>query len=258
MKILKFSAAAILIIATAMLLPYVFAAIGITIAALFTPSPIMNELRKKAGSDVFSKNHSGPFIRKRVKGTNPKSAKQIAVRAAFGADSKAWKSLGSSNILAWIAYAKNFIFKNRLGQSITLTGETWYIKLSRILQTMGIAPVSTPPSISYAIPVLPPGLAIAGVASTSYTLTMTGALPSTTNLRVYASAPISSGRTYNSNYRYIGMIVTADGASVAITGKYTAVFGAVGGTGTKTYFKCIASDNTNGLSNVAQIFTVTF
>jgi hypothetical protein len=252
MKILKFFAAVILIVTTAMLLPYVLAAVGISIAALFTPSPIMNELRKKAGSDVFSKNHYGAFIRKRVKGTNPKSTKQINVRSNLTSLAKGWKALGSADMAAWIAYAKNFTLKNRLGQSIQLTGETWYLKLSRILQSSGVAPVAAPPSTS----AVPPGLAdtpgMTIVSGTSVAVTLGTALPAGAWARIFMSAPFSAGRVYNSNYRYVGTMKPADTTSKDVTTAYVAAFGRCPLTGEKIFMKLIATDAANGLSNQAQ------
>jgi len=42
-------------------------------------SPAVDEIRGKAGTDVFTKSKTGPILRKRVQGTNPRTIPQNAV-----------------------------------------------------------------------------------------------------------------------------------------------------------------------------------
>src|SRR5271157_3621030 len=112
-----------------------------------TFSPIIGEIRKKIGTDVFTKNHYGDMIRKRVKPINPRTISQMTVRGSLTNLAKLWKTIGSSDILAWNAYAKVYTISDRLGTKMTLTGENWYIKLNRILDTMGQTLTTSPPSL---------------------------------------------------------------------------------------------------------------
>jgi hypothetical protein len=257
MKLAKFFFTVIVLGISILLLPHLFAFVGFAGAALFTPSPIMNELRKKAGSAVFSKNHYGQFIRKRVKGINPKTAKQILLRANFGGVAKSWKGLTAARILAWNAYGKVYTLRNRLGQAITHTGEVWYIALNRVLYTIGSAALLDAPSLSAVPPALPTTPALVVVSGVSITITLGATLPGTAALRIYASAGISAGKTYNSNYRYLGTMLAADAGTKNISALYTAVYGVLPLAGNKLFVKLINTDNTNGLSNVPQVLTAT-
>jgi hypothetical protein len=225
--------------------------------ALFTASPIISELRKKAGTNVFSKNHYGPFIRKRVKGINPRSIPQQTIRASLTSFAKGWKSLTAPQLLAWNAYAKVYYISNRLGQKITLTGENWYIKLAIINTEIGVAVVATPPGLTVTAPVLLLALTATIVAATSITLACTTAPVATNFARIYASAPLSLGKSYNSQLRFLGLWKLADTNTKVITTLYTAVYGAVPPANSKIFFAVQSTDSTTGISNFRQKFSGT-
>ena len=245
----------LLLIVTLLCPSFVIAGIGVHIAALITVSPALNELRKKAGSVVFSKNHYGQFIRKRVKGTNPRTNSQLNVRADMTTLAKGFKNLGSSAIVAWNTYGKNYYKSNRLGLKIQLTGEAWYIKLGRICQTIGVTVPGSPPSLTQAVPELLETLSAAIVASTSITLSCDTAPSANNYVRIFASPANSLGRNYNSNYRFIGLWKTADTATKDVTTLWTAVFGSVPPAGSRIFFKAISTDNVTGVENQAQGFS---
>ena len=223
--------------------------------ALFTPSPIMNELRKKASSDVFSKNHYGGFIRKRVKGTNPKSVKQLNVRAAMSELSKAWKGLSQAVRDGFTAFGSGLIQKNRLGQNISYTGEVWWIKLNQILVAIGGTTLSAAPSSSATPPALMVVPTVTATSGSALGITYTTFAGSNTVGLILASKPLSQGKTYNSNYRIVGTTVAADAGVKDLTAGYTAAFGRLPVTGEKVFVKILMSDKTTGLRNSAQAIT---
>jgi hypothetical protein len=245
----------ILLAVSILAIQYLLIGAGIMLAAIFTVSPIMGEMRGKAGSDVFSKNHFGGFIRKRVKGTNPRTVKQINVRAFMTDISKAWKTLDDTDRIAWNNYASGRQLKNRLGSNITLTGESTYIKLNRNLQTVGATLIDTPPSANATPPELLAALGVAIVSATSITVSCTTAPSAHNFVEIYASKPLSQGRYYNSAYRFLGLWKTADTNSFAITTLYTNVFGALPVADEKVFFKFISTSDQNGLQNQAQVIS---
>ncbi len=105
-------------------------------AALFTPSPAMNEIRKKAGSVVWGKNRSGPFIMDRKKGRNPRSIKQLEVRGNTSNLSKTWTTR-AVNHKAFIEYANQVTVQNVLGQPIHISAINWFVKLNKIIDSLG-------------------------------------------------------------------------------------------------------------------------
>jgi hypothetical protein len=256
MKIAKIFFTVALVIVSILAFHYVLAAAGIMTAALFTPSPIMNELRKKAGSDVFSKNHYGAFIRKRVKGTNPKSTKQLNVRAGLTSLAKAWKGLTDAQRLGWTSYGTSAPQKNRLGQSIIHTGLVWFQRLNRILQTVGSAVIDDAPSSSAIPPPLMSTPAVTAVSGVSVGVTTGLALTAPALCMIYMSKPMSQGRVYNSNYRFLYAMTPADAMVKDLTALYTACFGRVPVSGEKIFAKFEAVDSTTGLRNQAQAVTL--
>jgi hypothetical protein len=68
---------------------------------------IFGSLRGKMGPVVFSANKSGDIVRRRVKGTNPKTAAQTTARLMFGLGSASWASLSGDEQAAYNDFAKN-------------------------------------------------------------------------------------------------------------------------------------------------------
>jgi hypothetical protein len=239
-------------IAFAMFSPLLFGG-GFLGAAIFTPSPIMGEIRKKAGSDVFSKNHYGPFFRKLIKPVNGKTSFQSEARAIIKSLSQGWKNIGQANILAWNAYAKLHQFKNTLGQGIYLTGEAMYIKLNAILLNCHQAISATPPPANAVNPAALTSFAGTGTTTTGVISTLTLAfapvIGAAQTLLIYASPVVSGGRTYNSNYRLIAAKTSTFLTGDAILTDYTSRFGSVGNTGSVIFIKSELVDNATGLAS---------
>jgi hypothetical protein len=174
------------------------------------------------------------------------------VRANLSSLSKGFKSLGAAGIAAWNTYGKTPILKNRLGQSIQHTGEVWYIKLNRILLTLGASAITAPPSTSAIPPALLVGLTITATSGTALGLTYTTFSDASAAGAIFMSAPLSAGKNYNSNYRYIDKTIAADDGVKNLTAAYTAVFGALPVTGQKVFCKVMMTNTTTGLRNSPQ------
>lgn len=70
-------------------------------------NPILGDISGKVAGVVFSNNKSGAIIRKRVKGTNPKTAAQTAARNVFGSGSASWAALSGSEQSQYNEFAKS-------------------------------------------------------------------------------------------------------------------------------------------------------
>lgn len=75
----------------------------------------------KSGGSVASFNKFGSYIRRWAKPTNPKTAKQTAVRQAFGALSRMFGSLAPEEIEGWKQWGINHTTTDRLGDSRPMT-----------------------------------------------------------------------------------------------------------------------------------------
>ncbi len=79
--------------------------------------------------NVFARNHYGNYVRARTKPVNPNSPGQVAVRAALDALVQRWSvTLTPVQRAAWNLYGSNVAMKNKLGESVFLTGFNHYVR----------------------------------------------------------------------------------------------------------------------------------
>lgn len=105
------------------------------------------------GGVVASNGRSGPYIRARVRPTNPGSPSQVNVRTIFTNLSIRWSLLTQDQRDAWTTYAINVPGTNRLGDPLTLTGHQMYIRSNVPRVQAGLAQVDDGPTI-FAAPIL--------------------------------------------------------------------------------------------------------
>jgi len=80
------------------------------------------------GGLTASHNKGGQYLRRRSVPTNPNTARQQQVRAALATLTQAWNStLSDSERQAWRDYAASVTRTDKLGQTITLSGQQWYV-----------------------------------------------------------------------------------------------------------------------------------
>ena len=115
--------------------------------ALFT-SPIISQGSGSLAGLTFSRNRGGNYIRARALPTNPNSTLQQAIRAAMSQLAVLWQdTLTAAQRLAWATYGDNVPVINRLGQSINLTGQNWYIGCNSVRIQAGLARVDDAPTV---------------------------------------------------------------------------------------------------------------
>ena len=241
-------------IAIASLSPVIFGA-GFIGAALWTPSPIIGDIRKKAGSDVFSKNHYGGFIRKLVKPINPRSAAQTSQRTMLKNLAQAWKALTQAQILGWNTLASKIPKANRLGVKRPITGEAFYIGANLNINVAGGAEISDAPALSSNnVPMLADIVitCIAGVISMAYTA---GAV-ATNLVQIKASAAMSGGRTYNSAFKDIVTFASNVVSPKDLSAAWSAKYGTAPVAGEVIFFNIRVIDSLTGFATMLQKFRV--
>lgn len=126
----------------------------------------------KIAGNVFAKNRYGSYVRSWKKPVNPNTAKQQTVRAIISYLSNYWsKTATAAQRTAWGTYAAAVAAKNRLGESVFLTGFNHFIRSNSILQQMGEALVAAGPT-TLTLPEQDASLAVAG-SEASQELTLT-------------------------------------------------------------------------------------
>lgn len=118
------------------------------------------------GGDTHARNRYGNYIRPRTKPINPNTAAQVAVRAALAALTDRWaQTLDAAKRTAWNLYAANVVMKNKLGESINLSGFNHYIRSNLALKRSNLTVIDDGPVI-FEIPDHDPLFAITGSEAT--------------------------------------------------------------------------------------------
>lgn len=108
----------------------------------------VSEMIGSAGGNTWSRNSSGPYMRKRVKPVNPNSFRQSRVRAIMSAIVAAWSGvLTQLQRDDWITFAKNMPEKNGLGEVIRFSGFVQYVKANVAAQNADGAAILDGPAI---------------------------------------------------------------------------------------------------------------
>lgn len=105
--------------------------------------------------NTFARNRFGNYVRARTKPINPKSSRQTTARTIIMYLAEYWRGVGMSDAKreAWETYANGVAWKNKLGETVKLTGFNMFIRANAaILHLDGTIVTDGPPDIG-----LPPG-----------------------------------------------------------------------------------------------------
>lgn len=180
----------------------------------------------KQGGIVWSRNRFGAYARNRAVPVNPDSSRQRTVRNIFSQNSKAWAGLSNTYRDAWNQMAANLPRKNRLGDTIFLTGSQQYQSSNQALASFGIL-LDTPASIT---PVPFPADVITGASNNLVLNTIAGDTPTNYGIIIEATRGVSPGvtaGTVKSQYKQITTIApeTTLGATLDLSDVWGSVFG---------------------------------
>ena len=167
--------------------------------ALFTPGPLVGQVSGRLGGSIFSHNRGGPYIRNGAIPVSSMSEYSLAVKAAFGAASQAWRSLTDDQRQAWKTWAGTNPVTNRLGSSTVLQGNAAFVSLNARIHAIGEPIILDPPVVASpdALVTMTPTYDIgAGDFSFAFTATPLGA---TERLFVQVAVVDSPGINYVKN-----------------------------------------------------------
>jgi hypothetical protein len=157
------------------------------------------------GDLVASRNRSGQFLRQRVSPRNPRTAAQRRVRKFMSTFSRLWNKLTEPQRIAWCAAACQVLSRPKLGKPRPLDGQKFFNKINTVLALCGREPLLEPPPR----PVFGPNPVVAlsatnGPGGIDLMLSVSGT-PSE-DIMVFASPPCNAGRSYCSNFSFIGLL----------------------------------------------------
>jgi hypothetical protein len=106
---------------------------------------LAQDVRGTIAGQTFSRNKGGSYVRQKVSGTQPQTARQTAQRSILSQVSIAWANTEAATRALWYAYAENNPVLDVFGDSLKLNGAAVFAKLNAIRVTCGQAIIATPP-----------------------------------------------------------------------------------------------------------------
>ena len=221
--------------------------------ALFVPGAVASVISGKIGGSVFARNRGGAYIRSYAIPTRVTTDSAQQVKAAFAAASRGYANLTAAQIAAWDQYGAENPVSNRIGQLITLKGQSWYVGCNTRLTVSGDTNISVPPILP------PPVIAVASnpvvdVNGTTGTIDI-AAHTADASIKIWVSAArsVSAGKRYVDNL-YTSILISDAGDS-GTTLDFGAELAAKLGTlqeGVTYHFKVIMLDIRTGLVSAPQ------
>jgi hypothetical protein len=171
------------------------------------------------GNTVASRNRSGQFLRQRVSPKNPRTAAQRRARNNLRTFSHLWNRLTEPQRAAWRAAASSVLSRTRLGKPRPLDGQKFFNKINTVLATCGRQPLLEPPPR----PSFSPNPVVAltatnGPAGIALKLQLSNTPAE--DIMLFASPPCNAGRSYCSNFSFIGLLPAPDECISLITRLY--------------------------------------
>ena len=202
------------------------------------------------GGQVYSRNRGGAYIRSWVKPVNPNTPAQSLARQKFSGLSSDWKGLTSAQRATWNTGTNNFPRKDRIGETIFLSGQQLFMSFNRNQQSAGNNPIQVCPA-----PIVIPAPTFVGITvdSTQFTVGFTpDPLGTNSSLIIECSVPVSAGISFQgrSSFKQISVVAGATVSPADIFTEYNTVYGAGSlQTGAKVFIRMHIVDRTSGIAS---------
>ncbi len=143
---------------------------------------------------VHSHNRAGQYTRNRRAPVQPiGTGRRAQVRAAFSAAAGGYAHLTEADRAAWASFGAGHPITDSLGQTVVLTGQQMYVRVSATLANIGKSFSASPPADASPPDVTP--ISLAASVATGLTLSFTPGATGQT-LAVAVSQPVSPGRLF--------------------------------------------------------------
>lgn len=98
--------------------------------------------------NTHARNRYGNYMRARTKPVNPNTPYQVKIRSAMAFCADRWaNTLTAGQRTAWNLYASNVAMKNRLGETINLTGFNHYIRSNSLRKFLQVTIIDAGPVV---------------------------------------------------------------------------------------------------------------
>ena len=174
-------------------------------------SQVYTQASGSIGGLTYSHNQGGMYTRARSIPTDPSSAQQLAVRNAVAQLIARWRGfISASQRAAWEVFAFNTPVINSFGDSVLISGQSWYLKANVIRRQSSLAPVDDAPVVFGAADLTTPTVVVTAatdIASVTFDNTDEWATAIGGHLFVYTSRPQNvSINFFKGPYRLAGRI----------------------------------------------------
>lgn len=221
--------------------------------ALLVPGPLVSVLSGKVGGTVFARNRGGAYARSYAIPTRVTSSLAMTIKAAFTAASRGYANLSTAQIAAWDQYGAENPVSNRIGQLITLKGQSWYVGCNSRLISVTDTPIDVPPVLPSPVIAVASGAAVDVSDGTAEIAVAEH--PDDANIRIfiYACRSVSAGKRYVDNL-YTTVYYSAAGASGTTLSFGTELIAKLGSlqAGVTYHFKVVMMDDRTGLVSAPQ------
>lgn len=203
----------------------------------------------KINGFVASRNRAGAYFRTKVTPVNPQTTAQLNVRNRLGSLSQDWRGLSDAERAAWNGVVSSFAKTDVFGDLKNPTGFNLYQRINNNLITVGQAAIDVPPVVDAVDEVGLTSITATAGAST-IAVVLTAAVPATSAVKVFATAPQSPGVTFvKSEYRLITVLAPSAATPVALGTAYSTKFGSWA-VGQKLFFKFVFVDISTGIESL--------
>ncbi len=203
----------------------------------------------KINGFVASRNRGGAYFRTKVTPVNPQSTSQSIVRNRLTTLSQAWRGLTQSQRDGWNSAVSDYARTDIFGDLKNPSGFNLFQRLNNNLLAVGIAMISAVPNAGSVFGFT--SLTAAGDESaSSLTLTFAPAIPVGTSVKVFATPPVSAGKSFvKSEFRLIEILDDTDVSPANVGTSYETKFGNLV-TDQNIFVKIVAVNETTGQEGI--------
>ena len=173
----------------------------------------ITEMRGSIGGNVYSRNKSGAIVRQRTKPVNPGTSFMVLAKSIFTAVSALWSNGGLTETQrqGWRDYADNVPWLNKLGETISLNGNSRMVKANVARQTAGLAIVLDAPAAFIEAQTDPLFSVVVAETGQEMTVTFDDSLDwcglDGAGLSIFMGTPQNPGRkSFDGPYRFAGAV----------------------------------------------------
>jgi len=191
----------------------------------------ISQMSGSIAGNTFARNRFGNYVRARTKPVNPNSTLQAAARSRVGSLTQAWRTaLDAAERLSWSTYAAAVGTKNKLGETVFLTGLNHFVRSNSTRLQVGKTVVEPGPTV-LALPEKDPILAVSASVATQlltmvYDVAQPWMLEANAFLAVYQGEPQNATRNFFAGpWRFAGKILQNVAPTYTVPCSFTLVLG---------------------------------